>query len=335
MPWSVVGAVGGALVSSALAPSGGGGGGNSGSGYGPVYQPTNQRGIDDSFNASYSAYQNQNNANYGLTQPYANQSFQAQANNPYSGQYQQSSQNAANIYGGSVNPTMNAANQSFGAGNAAMQSAFDPQGQLFAQNQADLGEQLNAYNSNNGIANSPYGASVAANAQGRFLNDWQNQQLARQSQGVNTANAANNAGTQLTGQAATAAQNQGYLPFNAQNAVAGNQNAAIAAYYANQTPYMQGLQANQNNALPYLQLGQAAQGQAYGQNMQNLQYQNQVGQQYGQAFAGPINSAVSGLQNWYTNSQPVYSNGSTNVNNAGLSPYYGGGYVDAGAGGPT
>lgn len=72
----------------------------------------------------------------------------------------------------------------FAAGNQLLQTAYDPQQTLYNQQYQQMLDQQNAINSMNGVATSPYGAGVAGQAAQNFNTSWENQQLARQAQGL-------------------------------------------------------------------------------------------------------------------------------------------------------
>ena len=76
------------------------------------------------------------------------------------------------------------------SGNQILGTAFDPQGALQAQLQNQVSQQANAANAAAGLGGSAYGASNAANALGNFDINWQNAQLARQAQGLSSAQGA-------------------------------------------------------------------------------------------------------------------------------------------------
>jgi len=97
------------------------------------------------------------------------------------------------------------AGQIGGAVQPLLSSAFDPRAALFNRTEGRLMDQTNAINAMSGLGGTPYGASVAANAMGNFDVDWQNQQLARQAQGVGAAGAAAGQAGNLYGQAGQSA----------------------------------------------------------------------------------------------------------------------------------
>lgn len=83
-----------------------------------------------------------------------------------------------------------AANQLYSGGNRIMDTAFDPRSAVYNDTAQKLTDQTRAAEYSRGIQMSPYGASVEANTMGNFNMDWQNQQLARQAQGLSSAQGA-------------------------------------------------------------------------------------------------------------------------------------------------
>lgn len=199
-----------------------------------------------------------------------------------------------------------AANNLYGAANAIQNTAFDPQNALYDRTRQQITDQTRAAEYARGIQSSPYGAAVESNALNNFNIDWQNQQLARQSQGVaameganQSAQAMNNSYTNnLAGLQQGMNSNYSGLTTNAANLLenwsqsqanvasqfgnalgsqyqtaAGLGNTAGQAYMAmGSTPYLanQMIYGNQNQAL-----------QNYGNNMQ--QYLSGTGNLMGQA----------------------------------------------------
>jgi len=96
----------------------------------------------------------------------------------------------ATLGGAGANQIFNQAGQIAGAIDPLMQSGFDPRSALFNRSRQQLMDQTNATNAMSGLAGTPYGASVAANALGNFDINWQNQQLARQAQAAEAARGA-------------------------------------------------------------------------------------------------------------------------------------------------
>ena len=114
-------------------------------------------------------------------------------------------------------------------GGDILKTAFDPQGALYDQLQNQVAQQSAAQAAQAGLGGTAYGASVGSNALGNFNINWQNQQLARQAQGLQAAEPAFAEATALPGAAASSAdaafQTAGALP----GAVAGSAIAPMQA----------------------------------------------------------------------------------------------------------
>lgn len=312
--------IGTSIYGMANSGSGGGGGGSSA----PVgYQPNNQPGVDNSFNSLYTAANNAPAQFNGYNPNYANQSFNAAFNNPYSGQMVDTAQQAGNIYEQSVNPLMqsagyfapqvqnqiNAGNQAYSAGQTAYNTALDPQNALYAQQRQINDDQTRANLAASGLSTSGVGVGIQNQSDQNFNTNWQAQQLQRQiyganalNSGVNTMNnAVSGAGTtaqgmgQLYGQAAGNQGLAGATPYNAQNVMAGNQNTALTANSQNLQNYLAPGQQSIGNALQYMGQGTSAANGWNGANnaYQQMQYQNQQGM--GQAFGNGITSLGNSL----------------------------------------
>jgi hypothetical protein len=135
--------------------------------------------------------------------------------NPYFGQAMQGAQQGA-AYG------QGGAQQMYNAGTGIMQSAFDPQSALRNQQQQRITDTSAAANAMSGLGSSPYGASTTANALGNFGINWENQQLARQTQGAQAAD------PQFTG-ASALASGSAALPSNTFMSQIGNVLNALQA----------------------------------------------------------------------------------------------------------
>jgi hypothetical protein len=127
-------------------------------------------------------------------------------------------------------------------------TAFDPQGQLYNQQQGQNLAQTNAINAQNGVAGSPYGAGLGALSNQNFNMNWLNNQQTREDAGVAALSSLANTQSGL----ATAGGNLGTSGLN-NLTTAGN--ASNAAYNQQQT-YI-------DNALNSLVQGDVAAGSPY------------------------------------------------------------------------
>jgi hypothetical protein len=230
MPWiSFAAPIVGSLVSSALAPSPSGGGGGSN-----LYTPTGLSQADQQqqqlFNSQMGLY------NQG---------------NPYAGGYQQAAGQAGQTYGGlaglagqysgqmgqQAQQAFGAQQQLQGAGQQVFNMGLDPQSALYQRTQQQLGEQVNAGQAQRGLGTSPVGGAEYNQAMSNFNIDWQNQQLARATQGAGALSGlygqALNYGQQgaagLSGALTTGAQGAGFqtaagqAPYQAAQDITGAQ----------------------------------------------------------------------------------------------------------------
>ncbi len=141
----------------------------------------------------------------------------------------------------------------------ALSTGFDPQSALYNQQFQQQHDQMNAANAQNGVAMTPYGASLATQGDQNFNINWQNQQLGRQATAAGTAStlgstAANEAtsGTSV-GQSVpafnTSQQQQAIQDFLAYlQGGTGASNAATGQYSAEASAAL-GQQAVNNQAL--------------------------------------------------------------------------------------
>ena len=105
----------------------------------------------------------------------------------------QTTQNVNNLYnsGASTQAGSNltqASNTPLSYQGQALATGFDPQNQLYAQQYQQNQDQTNVANAQNGVANTPYGAGIAAQSNQNDDTNWQNQQLQRQATAAGTAN---------------------------------------------------------------------------------------------------------------------------------------------------
>lgn len=151
------------------------------------------------------------------------------------------------------------------AANAVLQSGFDPQSALYNRTLQQTMDQQNALNAMYGLSSSGYGAGLAGDAAKNFNIDWQNNQLARESQalgayGTEQGVVANN----LTGLLGSAANNYANLTNAGVNQYTGMTSNAVSNLDALATTGMnaraQGTSAIQNG----LGLGMQGLGQVAG-----------------------------------------------------------------------
>jgi hypothetical protein len=184
---------------------------------------------------------------------------QGMVNSPYAGAYQQGAGTAGNLgqlqalgqYGVGQGVTGMGMNQLAPYAGQVMNTAFDPQQQLYNRMAQQTMDQSGAINAMTGVGTTPYGAGLQNQAMSNFNIDWQNQQLGRQTQGLGAAG-------QALGQAGSLAQlGQGMaagapgqylqsagLPYGVQQQIGGAQMGALGqlgqyGQQASQIPQMQ------------------------------------------------------------------------------------------------
>lgn len=178
-----------------------------------------------------------------------------------------------------------------GAGNQVFNTAMDPQSALFSQMSQQVQDQSRAADSARGIGMSGQSAGNEANALSNFDINWQNQQLGRQTQGLQGLESA----YQGAGQNLTGALNMGSLspqfltqgssfPFQAANQYSGAQ--------AGTNQLNTGLLSQ---IIPYLNYGQGATNNTFGQQQTGLNNLTTGLGQLGTLFGGNQNFNTPGL----------------------------------------
>ncbi len=281
-------------------------------------------------NPAYQAYETAT----GLY-PQAVNAYQTGPGNSYAPQAIGGAQQAANTFAGDVYNTLNGSlpglaagsNQLLGTVPQLLNSGFDPQSALYNQLSTQSGDAANVANAGAGIGGTPYGASVAANAQNNFNLNWQAQQLARQQQATQAASGglgAAGAGMTNVGNIGTGlAQGVGsfnQLPYQTALGIGNNQLTGLG----NLQSMLQG-QANlggQSFALPqqtlsdlqsYLGLGQAAQASGL-----------QGGQMGLNQLASGIGGGISGANALFNPNSGLFSGVGSSIG-SGIGGLFGGG----------
>ena len=292
MPFGGLLSLGTAAISGGSALAGlFGGGGASSVPTPPQYSMQNMGGADQN---AYSGIGSLGQYNVpGQLLPQYQQIAQQGVNKPYASQYQQ----GANATG--------AAGMASGAGitgtamgelpgvNALLSMGFDPQNALYSKLQNQNQQQNAAILGQSGVASTPYGAGVAADANSNFNLNWQNQQLGRATQG---AGAAGNLLSSIGGATNTGLnqmQTGAGLPYNTMQGITSNQLGLLgqAGSFGQQAAQLP--QQQIQDYLAYLGQGTSQQGTnnqtaQVGLNQQQQGFnQNQVyGNQLGSALAG-------------------------------------------------
>jgi hypothetical protein len=259
----------------------------------PVYQPTGQAGADQSLQAGIAGQQG--------AVPQANQAVQNLYNNPGA----PAAQAGANVAGGlgqAAGLSQFTQGQNLtGTGNSlvpyaqqALQTGFDPMGNVYNQQFQQNTDQTRALLEARGIDSTPYGAGVESQSNLNFNNAWEQNALQRQQTGAGTATnllgqQTNDVlqGQNLSGQGAGTYMTGSQMPYNTAQTIGQNQLGAIGQGQAiQQTPLA--------NWMQYLQLGQGAAGVGTQQQQTNLN-QNQLGWNQNQQLGQNLGAGLAGL----------------------------------------
>jgi hypothetical protein len=216
---------------------------------------------------------------------------------------QQLSPQLAGMIPQALNYGVNAANQLSGSAGNILNTAFDPQQQLYNRTAQQIRDQQNAINAQSGVATTPYGAGIAGQRMQDFNIDWQNQQLQRQAAGLGAAGTAYGQGGNTLAQGGQLA---GLMGNQAMQAMMAGPNAQLAAQGAG-TNILDaltrgtgaGLQGAQNM---YSGLAQAAPGM--------------MGASYN-AFNQPQQANMAALQNMIQLGNMMYGPGEKATGNLG------------------
>lgn len=186
------------------------------------------------------------------------------------------------------------------------QTAFDPQGALYAQQLQQSQDAQNAMAAMYGVASSPYGAGLAAQNTNNFNIDWQNAQLGRQVQGAGAIQGLDSLSGSLAGQGAQL-QNvglntytqAGMLPYQTSQGIYGNNLSALGGYTGAASQALSPGYSADSQLGNYLSLGQNATSindarSAQLNAMQAAQMQG-IGSTIGNLFGNGIGSSFSNL----------------------------------------
>jgi len=311
--------IGGALAAGGSILGGLIGGSSSGNSAGPTsyaYTPQGLTAADTAWQQAFGNEQGVANQVGSTVQPLYQQSLNAQQGINYA-PYLQGAQQAgqaysglagmagqqAGMYGNAAQTAQGQQSNLYGLANQVANTAFDPQSALFAQTQQQLSDQVNAGQAQRGLGVSPVGGSEYNQAMSNFDINWQNQQLARQTQGLQAAAQGSQAGAQqgtlmgadlaaqlsAQGQVPTYLQQAGQIPTTAQQYVAGQPAANAASYQTNMGQLANLYGGVQNQAIPYMNAGVGAQ-----QTQQQFNAQQQAaGAAAGSQLGGMLGNAAA------------------------------------------
>lgn len=336
MPWGalagVVGAVGGAAVSSAMSPSTSGGGPS-------YYIPTGLGGADTNWQTLLTQMMGNQNGiqnNSGLSS--TSLGLGLNANNAYGPAYQSAADAAGTGYGNLANTMNTQSGLNFGtqasllnAGQQVYNMGMDPQNALYGRTAQQLQDQTGATNSMYGLGSSGAGAGVANQAMSNFNIDWQNNELSRALQGLqgltgaaSTAGAYGQLGTAQAQSAPGYQLSAGQVPYQTAMGIAGVPGQLGSTYntQVEQGP-LSSASSIMGNIIPYMNNGQGAQsipyqaqsqgagaaGQIVSQGIQGLGNAYQNAGSWGNLFGGTTGSFGGGDFGGAFTSSPYYSGG--------------------------
>jgi hypothetical protein len=225
--------------------------------------------------------------NQGFDPAYG-QAVSGMQNNPYYGQALAGAQQGATLGAAGADQLGQSASQVAGTVNPLIQSGFDPQSALFSRSRQQLMDQTNAVNAMSGVAGTPYGASVSANALGNFDTNWQNQQLARQTSAAGAAGQAADRAGLLSSMAPGIASSSAALPSNAYTGQIGQILSALGARNQGAASGLSNYSTGLADATSGFQGGQNAAAQG-------AQYASQFGAAPYNLGTGVASNALSGL----------------------------------------
>ena len=312
-----------------------------------AYEPSNLSGADNYWQQAMANFA-QNAQNAQTYSPAAYQQSYNQANAINYDPYQQAANQMGQQYGDLANlsgqqmgqfaqqaqQAQGMQNQLYGGAGQIMQTAFDPQQALYGRTQQQVGDQINAGQAQRGLGNSAVGAAEYGQGMSNFNIDWQNQQLARQAQGMQAMSQASNAGVNQAGVVDTSLQNQmaagqnqasmtgqaAQVPLTAQQTIAGMP-AQNANQYVQNLSNLNALPSGQmNQAIPYMKEGiQANQFNAKAQGSQNAALAN-LGMQAAGSLLPYAKSGIQGLAGLFGGSGVTPTSG---TDSAGIMSDYG------------
>ena len=177
--------------------------------------------------------------------------------------------------------------QANAAGQQLWQTGMDPQNALYDRTVQHLQDQQRAASSASGVGMSPYGAGLEGQALGNFNIDWQNQQLHRQTQGLQgllhgqqQAGQDYSGALEAFGQAPQNILQGGRLPLQAGQDIGNMQFGAANQYAQGIGNALSPLAGIQSQIIPYLNAGQGAGANAFNMYANNRNF-NALQQQMG------------------------------------------------------
>lgn len=248
---------------------------------------------------------------YGQSMPQWQQAFTNTFSNPYAQQYQNNANTAAQTGWGTGMAQVGGGNALMGAGASMLpyaqqmlQMGFDPQNAIHDRTQQQLTDSTRAGLNARGIAMTPYGAGVENKSLSDFNIDWQNNLLNRANTGAqgagyltNSAGNAINLGQNVGTLGVQQLQNSAALPYSVANTIGNNQFGALNQF---------GAAGNNASSIPQAQIQQLLAYLGMG-NQANTGANSAINGIYGNQISG-INGQISGLNGIYGNQITAQNN---------------------------
>lgn len=231
---------------------------------------------------------------YNLYQPNLGQASgiaQGLVNNPYASQYQQAAGPAAGMGMQAAQNQYGTGGNLAGAGNAVLNTAFDPQSSLYNYTLAQTINQQNAQNAAAGVGTTPYGAGLQDQNIAQFNMNWQNQQLGRQLAGLQGAGSAYQTGAGLQSAAPGQYLQAAAMPYSTYGAIGSGQLGTLGTLGQYGAAGQQVAQQPISDYTSYLGVGNQANQVANQQAMTQAALQNM--------YMNQIGGGLSGLGSFY------------------------------------
>lgn len=232
------------------------------------------------------------------------------ANNPFAPGYQANAGQISPFAMGAGMNLVNAGQSYLPYAQQTLQTGFDPQNALYAQQFQLQTDQDRAAQAARGLGTSPYGAGIENQANQLFNLNWQNAQLGRQAQAASTAQTLTGAAGGATTTGLNTALQGAALPYTTANTIGQNSLGAFGTLGGIQNPQIA-------DYLQYLGIGNQSAGVA------NQAYANQITGQNNafnqqQTLGKNLGSSISGLGTYFGNGTVPGAVGPTSLNGAPL-----------------
>jgi hypothetical protein len=268
----------------------------------PVYQPTGAAGADQGVQGGI--------ANLAGSVPGANAAVNYLYNNPGAPGAVQGA-NTAGLLGQAAGlqdftqggNLTNVGNSIVPYATAALNTGFDPMGNVYKQDFQQNTDQTRALLEARGIDSTPYGAGVEAQSNLNFNTNWENNLLNRETAGASTAsNLLNTSASDITGGANLSGQAPGtyyggaVLPYQTAQNIGTNQLGALAGGQAIQQAPISDWQTYLNYVNQAAGVGTQQQQTNLNQNQLAFNQNQQLGKNLGAGIQG-LGKGVTGWQN--------------------------------------